>query len=173
MKKYLPVILFVLFNNILIQTTYSQASISQAQSIFIYNFTRMIEWPADRSSGSFTIGVYGSSDMFSELKSYTSGKNVGNQSILIKKLNSVDEMEGLHILFVAFGKTKEMAEILKKIGDNSTMIICEKNGSLEQGATINFVVIEDKLRYEVKTATAKKIGLKFNAYLETMSISKH
>lgn len=166
-------VLYLFFNIAFVQNSYSQASISEAQSIFIYNFTRLIEWPSDRSTGNFIIGVYGSLEVFTDLKNYTTGKTVGSQSIEIKKINTPDDISGLHILFVAFGKTKDLPAIYTKIGETSTLIVSEKNGALEQGASINFVIIEDKLKYEFKAANAKKIGLKYNNYLETMSISKH
>ena len=172
MKKSNSIVLLLFFTLLSIQNAHSQATISQAQSIFIYNFTRLIEWPADSKTGDFIIGVYGSSEEYSELKTYTAGKMVGNQNILIKKMSSVEDISGIHILFVAFGKTKELPTIVNKIGGSRTLIITEKSGGLEQGATINFVIVDDKLRYEVKTSNATKIGLKYHSNLETMSMSK-
>lgn len=52
----------------------SQSSIPAAQSVFMYNFTRLIEWPAAYKSGDFVIGVIGSAEVFNELKNYTTGK---------------------------------------------------------------------------------------------------
>lgn len=156
------------------QKAYSQTSEIQAQALFIYNFTRFIEWPAGSRTSEFVIGVYGSQSMFSELKNYTENKKVGSQSIIIKKINSIDEITGIHMLFVAFGKTKDLPAIVNKISDSKTIIISEKSGAIELGSTINFVLIDDnKLKYETKTSNAAKAGLKFNSTLETMAIAKH
>jgi hypothetical protein len=160
MKKNLLLLLVSLtfFYN---QKSFSQTSVVQAQASFIYNFTRYIEWPAANKSGDFVIGVFASSPMYNELQSFTTNKKVGSQNIVVKKIKSVDEINGVHILFVPFEKTKELSSIEGKI-------------AIEQGATINFILAEDnKLKYETKTSNATKIGLKCNSVLETMAYAKH
>jgi hypothetical protein len=52
----------ILFTMLLvgISVGYTQAtSVSQAQTIFIYNFSRLIQWPAKNATGEFVIGVIG------------------------------------------------------------------------------------------------------------------
>jgi hypothetical protein len=174
MKKIITYFLLSLISFFCSQKAFTQTSVIQAQASFIYNFTRYIEWPASSKSGDFVIGVYGSSSFFSELKSFATDKKVGNQTIVIKKISTIDEIGGLHVLFVPFGKTKEIPSIVGKIGENKTIIIGEKTGALELGATINFVISDDdKLKYETKISNALKMGLKCNSVLETMACSKH
>lgn len=174
MKNYIHYFLLLSVSFFFNQKGYSQTSEIQAKSSFIYNFTRYIEWPPSSKSGDFIIGVYASSAIFNELQNYTSDKKVGSQAIVIKKINSIDDITGIHMLFVPFGKTKEMPAIVTKIGDNKIIIIAEKSGALEQGATINFVLTDDnKLKYEIKTSNAIKIGLKCNSVLEKMALSRN
>jgi hypothetical protein len=174
MKKNLHLLLLVSITFFYSQKSFSQTSVVQAQASFIYNFTRYIEWPAANKSGDFVIGVFASSPMYNELQSFTTNKKVGSQNIVVKKIKSVDEVNGVHILFVPFEKTKELSSIEGKIGESKTIIITEKTGAIEQGATINFILSEDnKLKYETKTSNATKIGLKCNSVLETMAYAKH
>ncbi len=162
-------VIFLIINTISIPDSYSQVSITQAQSIFIYNFTRLIEWPADRKSGDFIIGVYGAEELLNDLKSYTSNKKVGGQSIKIEKINNPENTSGLHVIFVGFDKSRDISKIIKIVGEGSTLIICEKNGSLDQGADINFEIVEDKLKYRFSGPNIIKAGLKYNNSLELMS----
>ena len=37
-------------------------------SIFIYNFSKYVKWPNEKSNGEFVIGVYGSSEIVEDLK---------------------------------------------------------------------------------------------------------
>jgi hypothetical protein len=151
----------------------SQSSIAQAQAVFIYNFTRLIEWPADTKSGNFIISVYGSSDLVNEIKTYANSKSVGTQPIQVVKCNSIEEISKPHILFVAFGKTKEMEAIKAKIGGSGTLIITEKKGALDMGSAINFLIMEDKLKFELKVSNAAKAGLKIHSNLENMAVAKY
>jgi len=171
MKKYYFIIVILLLfsgNNL-----FSQSSIPVAQSVFIYNFTRLIEWPADYKTGDFNIGVIGSSDVFNELKNYTNSKMVGAQPIKIIKFATTADITKCHILFVSYGKTKEIPEILSKLGGGSTLIVCENKASIEKGASVNFVIIEDKLKFELKTSNANSVGLKIHSNLENMASAKY
>lgn len=169
MKKiniFIAVLLFTGLNNL-----FSQSSIPAAQSVFIYNFTRLIEWPSDYKSGDFTIGVIGSSEVFNELKNYTASKMVGAQPIKVVKFNATAEVTKCHIIFVAYGKTKELTEIKSKLG--STLIVTENKTAIEKGATVNFLIIDDKLKFELKTSNATSAGLKVHSNLENMATTKY
>jgi hypothetical protein len=170
MKRFSVFLMFLIlgFNNL-----YSQSSIPAAQSVFIYNFTRLIEWPADYKSGDFNIGVIGSGEVFNELKNYTASKMVGAQPIKVVKFNNVAEIAKCHILFVAYGKTKDLAEIISKLGGSKTLIVSENKSAIDKGAAINFIIMEDKLKFELKTANASNIGLKIHSNLENMAIAKY
>lgn len=157
MKKITGVVAFLM----VVYSLSAQTSINKAQAMFIYNFTRLIEWPANYKTGPFVIGVYGSTSTFDELESYCSNKAVGSQTISIKKFASISEIGVCHILFVPLNKAKELAEIQGNMNAKSTLIISEKSGAIESGAAINFLIIGDKLKFEIKpaNATAKKINM--------------
>ena len=168
-RKLTLIAIFIFFS----VRIFSQTSVAQAQAVFIYNFTRFIEWPKEYWTGDFKIGIYGSSELYDDLKSFTSGKIVGQQPISILKFSKLDDIADCHILFVAYGKTKDMDAIVSKLGSFKTLIITEKNGALETGSAINFVIADDKLKFELKIGNATKYGLKINSKLEEMAIAKY
>ena len=149
---------------------YVQTTIPKAQTLFIFNFSRLIEWPASYKTGPFIIGVLGASEVASELEAYTKGKKVGTQEISIMRYKTPQEIGMCHILFVPFPKTKSIAEILSILNNKSTLIITEKDGALDQGSAINFVVIEDKMKFELKPENASKFGIKFSSKLQEMAM---
>lgn len=151
----------------------AQSSIPAAQSVFVYNFTRLIEWPAEYKTGDFTIGVIGSGEVFNELKNYTNSKMVGAQAIKIVKFNAPADVTKCQIIFVGYGKTKDIPEIVTKLGGASTLIVSENKTAIEKGAAINFVIVDDKLKFELKLSNASSLGLKIHSNLENMAIAKY
>jgi hypothetical protein len=162
-------ILSGIFCLVIVVNTFAQTGIPKAQAMFIYNFSRLIEWPASYKSGPFIIGVLGSSSTFDELEGFVVGKNVGTQPITVVKFASTADISNCHILFVPFSKTKELPNILAKLQGKSALIITEKNGAIEEGSAINFSVIGDKLKFEFKPDNATKYQIKLSSKLNEMA----
>ena len=138
--------------------------------MFIYNFSRLIQWPPAYSSGDFVVGVLGNSAVFNELESFTAGKKVGAQSFSIVKFKDVSEISKCNILFVSFGKSGDIETITSKLSGQSTLIISEKKGGIDSGSAINFIVENDKLKFEMKPSNASKYDLKVSSTLSNMAM---
>ncbi|NJM16808.1 MAG: YfiR family protein [Bacteroidales bacterium] len=74
--KRVRTVLLVTFISMLAWSTdaWAQTGISKAQAMFLYNFSRLVEWPASAKSGDFVIGILGNSSIVEELTAYTQGK---------------------------------------------------------------------------------------------------
>ncbi len=149
--------------------SFAQTDIARAEALFIYNFSRLIEWPANYKTGPFVIGVLGNTPIAEQLKTFTTGKQVGSQPISIKTYGSPAEISTCHILFVPFSETKYMSNIISQVTNKSTLIITEKNAAIEQGSAINFVVIGDKLKFELSPNNAQKYNIKLSSKLNEMA----
>ena len=171
MKK--SAIITVLFFFIIPAFIFAQTGIPRAQAMFIYNFSRLIEWPASYKTGPFVIGTFGPSPVADELTSYTEGKKVGTQDISIQQLKTVEEITKCHILFIPFTRTKQIGQIVARIDNMSTLLITEKAGSIDLGSAINFLIMGDKLKFEMKQANASKYGIKVSSKLEEMAIQSY
>ena len=165
MRKISQLVILVCCFVIIFNKVSAEGDVSKAEALFIYNFTRYVEWPAQANNSSFVIYVYGSAQVFSELKEYTADKMVGTQPITLKKISSIDEIDNCNLIFVAFSKTKDIKAIKSKLNNNKTLIITERAGALEEGSIINFVFNEDKLGYEINPTNASNAGLKLNSVI--------
>jgi hypothetical protein len=165
MRKILLLCSFVLF---LFQGLLAQNNIKY-QALFVYNFTRYIEWPSN-SSSEFVIGVIGKSNIYNELQSVTQGKVVGSQSIKVKKVQNVNEMGFCNILFISNDVSSQVSQLAAQIKDNNTLIITERAGLINKGAGINFVINDGKQKFEINKLNLEKRGLKVNKQLVDMAV---
>ncbi len=149
--------------------SFAQTDIARAEALFIYNFSRLIEWPANYKTGPFVIGVLGKTPITEQLRTFTSGKQVGSQPISVKSYGSPAEISTCHILFVPFSETKYMSNIVTQVTNKSTLIITEKNAAIQQGSAINFVVIGDRLKFELSPNNAQKYNIKLSSKLNEMA----
>jgi len=167
MKKLTIVLLLALcFNGVFAQTP----EIEKYKSLFTLNFIRYIGWPEEALQGDFVIGVLKNSALAKEFKAQTEGKKFGFQPIVIKEFKSIEEVTDCQILYIDdnINYNKNATMILKKISAGS-LIVTEDDGAIAFGSMINFVIVDDKLKFEVSTANATKKGLTFSNTILSMT----
>jgi hypothetical protein len=162
--RFNSALLSVLIFSVLALNTIAQEE--KTISAAIYNFTHYIEWPAEDLSGDFVIDVIGHKSVYDKLKEITAGRTVGKQSIVVRFLESVNGITQSHILFVGFWQSKDMARVIEKIGNKHTLIISEKDGLIDAGSGINFVIRNTQIKFEIKRANIQKYGLTLGKDLE-------
>lgn len=142
------------------------------KSIYLYQFaSKYIEWPAKYKEGDFIFGVFGESGgLNSELEKVVSTKKVGLQTAIVKSFATVDKIEDCHILYVSPEYSDKMAKVLSKLKGKNTLIITEKAGAAKEGAAINFVVIDNKVKFELNEINADKYGLKVSSQLAQIAV---
>jgi len=150
--------------------TFSLAAQTQArfQALFLYNFTRYIEWPAFNSH-EFVIGVVGKSPIYSELLTIAQGKKVSLKDIKVKKFASGEEITACQILFVSNDASSSLGTYATSLQGKNTLIITEKSGLINKGAGINFVINDGKQKFELSRSAMNKNGLKVNNQLVDMA----
>ena len=93
------------------------------------------------------------------------------QSIVVKKFKDVSEIDKCHILFISYNKSSGLPEVLKKTESNPTLLIGERRNIMNEGAGIGFVLLDDKLKFELNLASATRNGLKVNSKLQEMAMT--
>lgn len=144
---------------------------AKIKAVFLYNFTKYIEWPPPYKEGNFVIGVFGTnSALLAELNRMASQKMAGAQKIEVRNLPSADGAAKCHIVYLQPDKGSELSDVMSKIKGKSTLIITEKPGLARQGAAINFVVQENKTKFELNKGNAEKYDLKVSSNLLSLAI---
>lgn len=129
----------------------------------IYNFTRQVDWPS--SSAEFTIDVIGHKSVYDKLNEMIKGRKVGNSTIAVRFLESINQITHSEILFVGFWQSKDFAKVQEKVAGKNTLIITEKDGMIDNGSAINFVIRNNGIKFEIKRANIEKQGLKVSEAL--------
>lgn len=140
------------------------------QANYLYNIAKLVEWkdPGMRS-GNFVIGVLGSANLYQELIKQYSTRSIGSQSIEVRKLPRTAQVERCHILFVGRTELALLPDIYKNMKGQPTMVVTEYGGALDDGAVVNFVEVENLLKYEINMASARGHGLVVGATLKNLA----
>jgi len=146
------------------------AQVEKMQAAFIYNFTLLVNWPASSTSGDFVIAVVGKSPINKELEDMSKQKKTGNQTIVIKQILSAAEVGNAQMVYIPNISKGKIAEIVSKTASSPTLVVTETAGASTSGSIINFVLVDEKLRFEVNEGKATAKGLKLAANLLKLGI---
>jgi hypothetical protein len=136
------------------------------QASYIYNIAKLVEWKdPSLKTGPFIISVLGSSNLYQELVKKYSAKSIGKQAIEVRKLARSAEIDKCHILFVGQSELSLLPAILKGIEKQSTLLITEYPDALEDGSIVNFVRVNNTVKYEISVVNARKHKLEVGSTL--------
>ena len=138
--------------------------------LFVYNFTKYFDWPESKKTGDFVIEVIGHESVFDELTRITEGKKIGSQNLIIKNLNSIQELSNnAHMVFVGHWQSRFMNDVLQKINNKPVLVISEMEGMLDQGSDINFVIREGTIKFEMKISNVTSRQIKIDPRIRELA----
>lgn len=153
-----------------LRTDSKEAASAKIKAVYLYNFSKYIEWPEDYKNGNFIVTVIGTnSSLLSELDKM-SQKKVGAQSIVIKNISSPSSIQKPNIVFVPYESSGMINDVIDKLKGKSTLLVTEKPGLTKQGSAINFVVKDSKQLFELSKINAEKSKLKVSSNLSALAI---
>jgi len=141
------------------------------QSTIIYRFTKYIDWPANKKSGDFIIGIVGDSPLYDDLKTFLNNKTVGNQKIVVSKIAaSATSYDNCHMVFVSEEESGSLKRIATLTAGAPVLIITEYNGLAHKGSCINFITLNDRLKIEINRKNVEQKNLHIASELLDLAI---
>lgn len=137
---------------------------------YIYNFAKLVDWPDENKRGNFIIGVMGGSSMYQQLVTKYNGKTIGSQPIETRKISNTQNFTTCHVLFVDNEFSTAIDEVVKHTNGTSTLLVSHQNGALSKGVAINFVVVDDNLKFELSVPNAERNNLFVGSTLKSLAL---
>jgi len=139
-------------------------------SVFMFSFTRYVQWPDAYNQGDFEIMVLGDSPIIDELRSMAQVKKVGDRNIKVTRINAPGEIRKCNILFIPAAKSGLITDILTKVNSQSILVVTEEAGLGAKGSDINFIVKDGKLAFELNQSAVNRQNLKVSNELSRLAI---
>ena len=142
------------------------------QAVFLYNFTRLIAWPADYQSGDFIVATFGNSDMNKEVQEMADTKRAGNQEIKSIIFNSVEDISKCHILYIPPSQSRRIGDIVAalKTKNIKALVVTDARNAINNGAVINFTIVNNRQRFELSAENARSMGLNPGGEISRLAI---
>jgi hypothetical protein len=139
------------------------------KAAFLYKFLAYLEFPVEPGP-TLVVGVLGADDVAAELGQITTGRNVGNRTISVRKLADGDALAGVHLLFVG-AEAGQPEAALRAAEKNGTVTVTEQDNGLQTGSVINFRLVDERVRFEVSLPAAERCNVRLSSRL--LSVAYH
>ena len=139
----------------------------KVKAAFLYNFTLFVEWPAEAFTGNdspLTVCILGKSPFGDALDSLR-GKTVKKRKLVIRQINRVEEMGNCHVLFVSTSEKMHLPNILAAVKNQNVLTVSDMDRFAQAGGIINFITLEDKVRFEINLKAAQQSRIKISSQL--------
>jgi hypothetical protein len=140
----------------------------QVKAIFLYNFAQFVTWPAAAFSDAhmpIIIGILGDDPFGPFLEDAVRGEVIDGRSLTIKRFKGVEEGLESHMLFVSKSERGHVGQILATVQGKSILTVGETEAFARQGGIINFFMVDNKVRYEINVAAAKRANVDISSKL--------
>lgn len=143
---------------------------------FTYNFAKLMEWPSGafaQADSPIVICVLGTDPFNGTLDQVLKGKQANGRAFEVKHLKWGAEMKGCNILFVSDSETAHLDELFHSIKGLPILTIGETPGFAQHGGIINFVVEDNRVRFEIDVDAAKQANISISSRLLSLATIVH
>jgi hypothetical protein len=144
----------------------------KVKAAYLFKFGGYVEWPENAfpsKESPLVIGVAGADVLAEELLQVIAGRTMNGRQVSIRRVASGESLSNLHVLFVGRSEVGRLNELSAQARPVLTVTDMEKG--LAQGSVINFVVVDQRVRFEVALDAAKRNGLRIGSPL--LSVATH
>lgn len=158
-------------------TTLAQnATTGEVKAAFLYNFVRFTEWPAGAfasSSAPLVIGIAGDEILRENLDYVIRGKVAGMHPLTTRNVKDAKDAAGLHLLYVGSAHAFHANDFISAVKHRPVLTVGDDDRFCERGGMINFLIVGNRVRFEVELDATADAGLKVSSRVLTLAKAIH
>ena len=140
------------------------------KAAFIYNIAKYIDWGGYNNRNEFVIGVAGNmSKVIIPLQEIAKNRTIANKRIVVKTIDNLSQINGCDLIFISKECPFTLSSILSSLAPGE-LTISESKGYASRGTDFNFVIVDQRLKFEANLKAISSSGLKAGAQLLKLAI---
>ncbi len=137
------------------------------EAAYLYQFGNFVQWPATKAGTGkrFSICVLGRDPFGRALDQIIQGGKVNGATLTDRRIDDLRQAGGCQILFVSASEEDEVDRDLKALSDTPVLTVSDIPDFARRGGMIQFVLVGDRVRFDVNVSNADRAGLKLSSQL--------
>lgn len=144
----------------------------QVKAAFLYNFVKFIEWPAGDPEGgpaSLKMCVIGDDPFDNALDAVVRGKSFNGRQFQVRRVADILEARSCTVLFISASERARVRPILEGLRGTSILTVGDTPGYAKQGCMIDFLMEDNKVRFEINAGAARTANLRISSKLLSLA----
>jgi hypothetical protein len=149
------------------QSEAERALEQRVKAAFLYRYTEFVTWPDAafaRPDAPFVMVVAGPEAVADNLRTITAGRNVGGRPVEVRRVAPGETIPISQVVYIAGtdpGRTRDLI----RGAPRHALVVTEAEGALDYGSVINFVLVQERVRFDISLESAEKRGLRLSSRL--------
>jgi len=136
------------------------------KAVFLYRFAGYVTWPPSTANSSqFTIAILGADNVAEQLKALLPDHLIQGRPGRVQTIQGLGQLGDAQMLFIGPGALAKLSVFIEALKDRPVLIVTDQPGALEEGSTVNFLIEQQHVRFEISTSAAKRSGLQIGSGL--------
>lgn len=142
----------------------------EVEAAYLYNFGKFVRWPAS-AQGPLVICVAAHDGFAQTLSQLVSGEQIDQRPLRVRSLNNAEGVPGCSILFVGATESARVNAFLAAAAGRPILTVGDADDFLVRGGAIQFVLMEDHVRFSVNLTASDRSGLGLSSELLKVAVS--
>lgn len=141
----------------------------EVKAVYLYNFSKFIEWPANASAATrdhLVIGVIGDDPFGPLLDETVRPKSVADDPrLVVRRFTRLEDVVNANILFISSSEAERLPQILRILDGASVLTVGEMDRFAERGGMIALKLEDKKVRFDINLDSVRRANLKLSSHL--------
>jgi hypothetical protein len=140
----------------------------EIQAAFLVKFTSYVKWPPgtfSRPDAPVVIGIFGRDPFGSVIDTIARSYTTSGRYVEIRRCTDLVLLCTCNIIFVAPSAMVRLEEVVATVSGQPVLLVGDSPGFLDHSGIINFIMVGDRIRFDISRANCLKAGLEISSKL--------
>jgi hypothetical protein len=145
----------------------------QVKAAYLYNFGKFVQWPtraAESEGDPFGICVLGENPFGTAFEALA-GQTINGHKVVTWQISKAQDAEKCSVLFIGVSEKERISIILAALKKFPILTVSDMPHFVTQGGMIQFVMRNNKIRFEVNRTAAEGAGLNLSSELLKVAVN--
>jgi len=144
------------------------------KATFLFKFQPFVTWPAEAfasPAAPFTLCIVGNHPFGPLLDRVVEGQRALDRDVVVRRLATVSPDDHCQVLYVGAADPVSAKQLQAPVAGAPVLTVTDSIGDSDAKGMINFVIADNRVRFEIDDAAARRSGLVISSKLLSLALS--